>query len=243
MVAICGWIMPAPFAMPRTVTCFDAVLNRADAIFGRVSVVIMAWAKVSALCSCDDRAAISSGNFAQSFSAGNRTPMMPVEDGKISEASTLSRFPASRQTFSQARMPSRPVAQLALPEFTTTARIRPPVERNAARPTSMGAATTRFVVNSAAAAAPSATSTSARSGRPLTLIPAVTAENENPLGKRIFSGDRLSDVMPESSTSFSVEARLQMQADCHESLRLHRSDRAADTDNNLCGSCREDPDG
>jgi hypothetical protein len=48
--------------------------------------------------------------------------------------------------------------------------------------------------------------------------------------------------MPESSTSFSVEAKLQMQADCPESSGLHRSDRAGDTDNNLCESCREDPD-
>ena len=49
-------------------------------------------------------------------------------------------------------MPARPVAQLALPEFTTTARTHPPVESSAARPTSTGAATTRFFVNNAAAA-------------------------------------------------------------------------------------------
>src|SRR5712692_7629098 len=53
-------------------------------------------------------------------------------------------------------MPARPVAQLALPEFTTTARTRPPVESNPARPTSTGAATTRFFVNNAAALAPPA---------------------------------------------------------------------------------------
>src|ERR1700694_5095589 len=115
-------------------------------------------------------------------------------------------------------MPARPVAQLALPEFTTTARTRPPVESNEARPTSTGAATTRFVVNNAAAVAPPAaaelrsawtlrlrsgraragarphTSTNARSGRPLTLMPAATAEKENPAGRRIFSGERRSDV-------------------------------------------------
>ena len=42
MVASCGWIMPAPFAIPNNVTSFDPVPKRADAIFGRVSVVMMA---------------------------------------------------------------------------------------------------------------------------------------------------------------------------------------------------------
>src|ERR1039457_1098130 len=101
-------------------------------------------------------------------------------------------------------MPARPVAQLAFPEFTRTARMRPPVENNAARPTATGAATTRFLVNKAAAVAlPETaelrsawtgegarphTSTSARSGRPLTLMAAATAEKEKPRGKRNISG-------------------------------------------------------
>src|SRR5258708_33324696 len=126
-------------------------------------------------------------------------------------------------------MPARPVAQLALPEFTTTARTRPPVESNDARPTSTGAATTRFFVNNAAAVAPPAaaalrsawtgegarphTSPSARSGRPLTLMPAATAEKENPKGKRIFSGERRSGGMPETSTSFLAVGKIQKWGD------------------------------
>jgi len=51
------------------------------------------------------------------------------------------------------------------------------------RPTTSGAATTLFLVNSAAADAPAGTLAKATSGRPLTLIPALTAEKENPLGK------------------------------------------------------------
>src|ERR1035437_9255873 len=146
-------------------------------------------------------------------------------------------------------MPAFPVAQLALPEFTTTARTRPPVERNAARPTRTGAATTRFLVNNAAALAPPAaaelrsawtgeapvptqarphTFTSARSGRPLTLMPAATAADENPRGKRIFSGELLrstrSEVMPESSASSWAAARLQTWADFHGPSPLRRSD-------------------
>src|SRR6202795_1839434 len=155
-------------------------------------------------------------------------------------------------------MPARPVAQLALPEFTTTARTLPPVESNEARPTSTGAATTRFFVNNAAAVALPATaelrsawtgegarphtSTSARSGRPLTLIPAATAEKENPRGKRIFSGERRSEVMPESSTSFWAAARLQTWAPLRGPSLLRRSDTVWGTDNSLYESCQEDPD-
>src|ERR1039458_7169963 len=138
-------------------------------------------------------------------------------------------------------MPAGPVAQLALPEFTTTARTRPPVERNAARPTTTGAATNRFLVNSAAALAPPAVRTSARAARPVTLMPAATAEKENPRGKRIFSGERRSEVMPESSASFWAAAKLQTWADFHGSSVPHRSDRAGGTYSSLCGSCREDP--
>src|ERR1039457_2163164 len=162
-------------------------------------------------------------------------------------------------------MPARPVAQLALPEFTTTARTRPPVETSAARPTSTGAATTRFLVNNAAAVAPMAaaelpsvwtlrlrtawagevarphTSTRPRSGRPLTLMPAATAEKENPRGKRIFSGERRSEVMPESSASSWAAAQLQTWADFHGPSPLRRSDRAGGTYGSLYGSCREDP--
>src|SRR6267143_6750766 len=163
-------------------------------------------------------------------------------------------------------MPAPPVAQLALPEFTTTARTRPPVASNAARPTSTGAATTRFFVNNAAAVAPPATaklrlawtlrlrsgraregprphtSTRARSGRRLTLMPAATAEKENPRGKRIFSGERRSEVMPESSTSFWAAARLQMWAHLRGPSLLRRSDTAWGTDNSPYESCRGDPD-
>src|ERR1019366_7397 len=118
---------------------------------------------------------------------------------------------------------------------------RPPGASNAPRPTSTGAATTRFVVNNAAAVAPPAASTSARSGRPLTLIPAATAEKEKPRGKRIFSGERRSVVMLESSTSFWAAAKLRRWADLHGSSGLRRSDRAWDIDNSLCVFYREDP--
>ncbi len=58
----------------------------------------------------------------------------------------------------------------------------------------------RLEVNNAAAEAPPETSTRAKSGRLLTLIPAASAENEKPRGSQIFSGERRSPekFMPES---------------------------------------------
>jgi len=82
-------------------------------------------------------------------------------------------------------MPARPVAQLAFPELTTTARTRPPVESNDARPTSTGAATTRFVVNNAAALAPFALQPAP--GPAATHFNSRRRGKEKPRGKRIFS--------------------------------------------------------
>src|SRR5271155_184139 len=135
-------------------------------------------------------------------------------------------------------MPARPVAQLAFPEFTITARTRPPVESNDARPTSTGAATTRFVVNNAAALAPAEASARARSGRPLALMPAATAENANPRGKRIFSGERRSRIMRESSTSLWAAAKLQTWADPHGPSLLRRNNKNEGTDSSLYGFYR-----
>ena len=80
--------------------------------------------------------------------------MMPVDEGKTSAVGTPSNSPSSRQTRWQAFIPDGPVAQFALPEFTITARTRPRLAANEVRPTTRGAATTRFFVNMAAAVVP-----------------------------------------------------------------------------------------
>src|SRR5947209_2810047 len=103
--------------------------------------------------------------------------MIPVDEGNISEDLAFSSFAVAAHTALQSRKPRLPVAQFAFPEFTTTARTRPPVWASAARPTSIGAATTRFFVNSAAAELRRSARIIARSGRPLALMPAVTEEN------------------------------------------------------------------
>src|SRR5678816_4578080 len=125
--------MPEPFAIP----VIDARPERNGtlAILGRVSVVRMASAKrrrsptvAPALatkdCKCDVTCAV-----------GNGTPMIPVEDGKISDACTFNNAPISAHTALHPRKPAPPVAQLALPEFTTAARTLPPLRASAARPT------------------------------------------------------------------------------------------------------------
>ncbi len=42
IVAMFGWIMPAPFAIPVTVTGMPSISTRRDAAFGTVSVVMIA---------------------------------------------------------------------------------------------------------------------------------------------------------------------------------------------------------
>src|ERR1700690_25519 len=119
------------------------------------------------------------------LAAGYGAPMMRVDGANTSAGWPPSRRAVAVQVWRQARRPGCPVAQLALPEFTRTARTRPLLFASAARPTSTGAATMRFLVNRAAAVARGSARISARSGLPLALIPAVTAENLKPFGRKI----------------------------------------------------------
>src|ERR1700680_2785650 len=183
MVASWGWIIPAPFATPTNLISFFPIRQKDDAIFVRVSVVKIAcanWIRASSDAARED---ISSGNFATTLSAGRGTPIMPVEDGKTSSAAMPSTLAVSVQIRLQARKPSFPVAQLAFPELTMTARTRHLDAASDERPTTTGAATTRFCVKTAAAVVPTQASANARSARPLTFMPAFAVEKLNPLGR------------------------------------------------------------
>jgi hypothetical protein len=129
--------------------------------------------------------AIKAGKAETIFCAGNWTPMIPVEEGKTCSGATPSKLAVCSQTCWHAFRPASPVAQFAFPELTTTARIDPRLAFKAARPICTGAATTRFFVNMAAAFVRAQHSISARSGRPLALIPAAIEANENPSGSSI----------------------------------------------------------
>src|SRR3954467_6094070 len=84
MVAMLGWIIPAPFATPAMLTSFSPMRIFAEAIFGRVSVVMMAFAKARSAALPVAALATRAGSAAMIFSPGNGTPMIPVEDGKTS---------------------------------------------------------------------------------------------------------------------------------------------------------------
>src|SRR5689334_22684670 len=163
--------------------------NCALASFGLVSVVMMARAKRSAAVLVVSRPPASSTRVEMILSTGNGTPMMPVDEGNTVLGTTPRNRPSSWQIRWHALNPALPVAQLALPEFTITARTWPRLAAKDARPTSRGAATTRFLVKTAAAVVPAQASTSARSGRPLALIPAQAAEKLKPAGKWILFVD------------------------------------------------------
>ena len=162
----------------------------ARAVLTRVSVVIMARTKASACCSVLPIDAFNSRIAATTLSAGKGTPMIPVEEGKTSSKMQPKLSAAATQVATQPSMPGPPVAQLALPELTSTAATRPPVDARWRRPTVTGAATTRLVVNmaapTAAVAIPPAPAPVAiaipRSRLPLDLIPARTAPHWNPAG-------------------------------------------------------------
>ena len=125
--------------------------------------------------------------------------MIPVEDGKTSTGLRFKRLAVSAHTFQQSRIPRRPVAQLAFPEFTITARTRLLLFACDTRPTSTGAATIKFLVNNAAAVVFGSATISAKSGFPLALMPALTAENLNPFGRKTGPGWIIPAVSPESS--------------------------------------------
>ena len=201
----------------------------------------MAWAKSAIPCFVASSPAASWGSFETIFAAGNGTPMMPVDEGKISRARNPSNRARCRQTCRQAWIPASPVAQLALPEFTITARTRPRVADSDARPTARGAATTRFRVNTAAAVVPGQASASARSGRPLALIPAQAAENLKPAGRHITCWGRARTFIPRSSpASWQAEEAWRIWATRRAPWRLRRNGQSGGRRSNLCGFCRGD---
>src|SRR5258708_31571797 len=132
---------------------FPAILKEAAAVFGRVSVVQTA-SDVSAKDGAEGRRKRGmTGSARRIFSSGSGTPITPVEQTNNSCGVQPSRFAASATVRNAAAWPASPVAQLALPAFTTTARIRPFDARQCSLEIKTGAATTRFWVKTSAAEA------------------------------------------------------------------------------------------
>ena len=169
--------------------------------------------------------------------------MMPVEDGNTLFEEIRKYSASFPQVSWQARMPAAPVAQLAFPELTSTASMRPRAFFRLARPTSTGAATTRLRVKTAAAVAPSEHA-KARSGRPLALMPAAIAANENPFGTSMGSGERRSVFIPKVSRDGSPAGLGSMWwALPRAPSRPHRSYSTEGNCSSLCTFCRESAHG
>src|SRR5215472_7984867 len=166
---------------------------------GRESVVRIASANCRKRSTVASALEIKIPRFWPIFSAGKGTPMIPVEDGNTSAALTLSGLAIAAQTARQARTPAGPVAQFAFPEFTITARSRPPALLKAARPTIRGAATMRLGVNRAAALVPGSARIKPRSGLPLAFMPALAAENLKPCGRKIGRSEIILAASPANS--------------------------------------------
>ena len=111
-------------------------------------------------------------------------PMRPVEHTSTSVVAQPTASAVSSHMRSASARPCSPVAALALPELSTTAAARPSARWR--RLICTGAAATRLVVNTPAAAtgARSTVATIARSGAPDALMPQASPPASNPVGDR-----------------------------------------------------------
>jgi len=103
---------------------------------------------------------------------------------------------ASAAIWRASRMPPGPVHALALPLLTTTPRIRPRVRARIERDSTTGAATTWFLVNTAAALTGPSAAIRPTSRRWSSLIPAATPANRNPEHTRFVTRRSLPDRTP-----------------------------------------------
>ncbi len=122
MVAMLGWIIPAPLAMPVTVIFAPSITTWRETALGTVSVVMMA-AAASAHAS-SRRFATAAGIPATRRSTGRCSMITPVEKGSTARASTPSALATAAQVARASASPVAPVPALAIPVFTTRARIR-----------------------------------------------------------------------------------------------------------------------
>src|SRR5271157_752338 len=159
-----------------------AILKNVVAVLGRVSVVQIARENSAKERPDGRRFRVTPERARRIFSSGNGTPMTPVEQTRTSWGWQTRRRAVSSTVFNEAARPAGPVAQLALPALTMTARMRPPDARKFSFETTTGGATTRFCVKTAAAEAGTSLESSARSSAPVFFRPQAVAEKRNPRG-------------------------------------------------------------
>src|SRR5258705_9256530 len=155
----------------------------AEVVLGRVSVVQIARESSTKERAEGRRFRASIGRARRIFSTGSCTPITPVEQTKISRGARFSRREVSSTVRREARSPCVPVAQFALPAFTTTARMWPFDSTKCFLERVTGAATTRFCVKTAAAEAGTSLERIARSSAPVFFRPQAVAAKRNPRGR------------------------------------------------------------
>src|SRR6267142_1414013 len=160
----------------------------AEVVLGRVSVVQIARESSTKERAEGRRFRASIGRARRIFSTGSCTPITPVEQTKISRGARFSRREVSSTVRREARSPCVPVAQFALPAFTTTARMWPFDSTKCFLERVTGAATTRFCVKTAAAEAGTSLERIARSSAPVFFRPQAVAAKRNPLGSAASVG-------------------------------------------------------
>src|SRR6266403_5239655 len=212
--------MPAPLAQPTRWIRLPDILKVADAVFGRVSVVQMASDSSAKERADGRRLRASDGKARRIFSIGSCTPITPVEQTKSSCGASSIRRAASSFVRCATLSPCGPVAQLALPALTTTARMRPLDSRRFFFESTTGAATTRFCVKTAAAEAGTSLEISARSSAPVFFKPQAVAAKRNPLGSADSGGDGvISRQLPwEDDSQDRRSLREPIRGLCHQEL-------------------------
>src|SRR5262249_30570136 len=123
MVAMSGMIMPAPLAMPLMLTLALPSFTVAVAIFGNVSVVMMARAADIQSPGAADVARLPSTP--SNFCASSGSPITPVDARNTSFGLQTTALAAICAVSEVDCLPVLPVKALALPELTTSARALP----------------------------------------------------------------------------------------------------------------------
>src|SRR5438309_9337951 len=161
IVAIPGWIMPAPLQTPPIRIVDLPILNSTAISLRRVSVVMIA----SATCRAFDVDLAMRDAHARMprsmFFIGIATPIRPVEQTRTSFSLIDKAFAANWIMLRASLIPRGPVAAFAFPEFTTIPRAKSFAA--ALRLTFTGAAQIWFVVNTPATAAGTSETIKARS--------------------------------------------------------------------------------
>src|SRR6266576_1613208 len=191
-VAISGWIIPAPLAIPPTVTRPPGVSKRTAQCFGRVSVVMMA--RAASMPPAGESRAAAWRSASTIGATGSGTPMTPVESTSAVRVGRAAACSAACAMARAAASPSDPVQAFATRAFIATARMRPGRSASSSASYTTGAARTALRVNTPAAAQLVADTSRATSGAPSGLSPAWAAAAAKPRG----------DVTDPSDTGSSI---------------------------------------